>query len=143
MFFLVTMLTTIINFWRNLNISKFIFYLKHQVLIWAFWFYSNTLIFYIMHSLLWKHFTKNKLKILLLGVQKTLLAAYALIKIIFESSSLKSQKYVHGHATSSRLTVWLVPCDDAIVFGSCSNSHWDHEAWTLSIIHCLKMASLI
>ena len=34
-----------------------------------------------------------------------LLAAYALIKIIFESSSLKSQKYVHGQATSSRLTV--------------------------------------
>ena len=66
---------------------------------------------------------KNKTKTLLLGVSKILLAAYALIKRMFkrmfESFLLKSQKHVHGQASSSRPTAWFAPPDNAIVFTSC------------------------
>ena len=53
-----------------------------------------------------KAFHKNKRKTLLPDVRKILLAVYALIKRIFESSSLKTLKYVNGQAANSRLTVW-------------------------------------
>ena len=53
-----------------------------------------------------KAFHKNKTKKFLPDVRKILLAVYALIKRIFESSSLKTLKYVHGQAANSRLTVW-------------------------------------
>ena len=62
---------------------------------------------------------KNKTKTLLLGVSKILLAVYPLIKRMFESLLLKSQKHVHGQAASSRSTVLFVPPDNAIVFTSC------------------------
>ena len=62
---------------------------------------------------------KNKTKTLLLGVSKILLAAYALIKRMFELYLLKSQKHVHGQAASSRPTAWFAPPDNAIVFTSC------------------------
>ena len=61
---------------------------------------------------------EHKTKTLLLGVPKNLLVASALIKIIFESSSLKSQKHVHGQAANSRPTAWLIPADNAIGFTS-------------------------
>ena len=84
-FFLVTILTTTIHFSRHWKISKNILYLKHQVLI------------LINHIFLFmKVCHKNKTKVLLPGVQKILLVAYALFKEIFEPSSLKSLKYIHG-----------------------------------------------
>ena len=54
-----------------------------------------------------------------LGVSKILLAAYALIKRMLESSLLKSQKHVHGQVASSRSSAWFFPPEYAIVFTSC------------------------
>ena len=67
-----------------------------------------------------KAYNKNKTKTLFLGVSKILLAAYALIKRMFESSLLKSQKREHGQAVSSRSTAWFVSPGNAILFTSCT-----------------------
>ena len=67
---------------------------------------------------------KSKTKTLLLGISKILLAAYALIKRMLESSLIKSQKLVHGHAAYSRSTAWFVPTDKVILSTSCRQWQW-------------------
>ena len=68
---------------------------------------------------------ENKAKTLHLGVRKIILATYAFwLENFFKSLSLKSQKHVHGQATSCRPTVWFVPSDNAIVFTSCGQLPW-------------------
>ena len=71
---------------------------------------------------------KNKTKTLLLGVSKILLAVYALIKRMFESSLLESQKHVHGQAAGSgpRPGSFLLTMQLCLLY--VGNSHGENEA---------------
>ena len=71
---------------------------------------------------------KNKTKTLLLGVSKILLADYALIKRMFESSLLKSQQQVHGQAASSSPQPGLFLLTIRLCLLLVGNSHGENEA---------------